>query len=241
MTARGRFITLEGVDGAGKSTHAVWLAEKLAGDGHRVAATREPGGTPLGEKLREILLHLPMTHDTEALLMFAARREHVENVIRPALARGEWVLCDRYTDATYAYQGGGHGVPDARIRELEQWICAGCRPDLTFLFDVPPATSRRRLVKAHDEGRELDKFEREAGAFFERVRSAYLDRAAAEPQRFRIIDSARPIDAVRAELESHMAQLGTGVRPVADPAAAAGDTSIGRRPPEGGSSGRSDG
>jgi dTMP kinase len=206
--ARGRFITLEGIDGAGKSTHGGWLARRIEARGRRAVLTREPGGTALGEKLRALLLNEPMTHDSEALLMFAARREHVEQVIRPALSRGDWVLCDRYVDATYAYQSGGHGVPDARIRELEQWICADCRPDLTFLFDVPPDTSRRRLVKARDEGRELDKFEREAGAFFERVRNAYLDRAAAEPQRFRIIDSVRPIETVRAELDAHLAKLG---------------------------------
>jgi len=126
---RGRFITLEGIDGAGKSTHVAWLAGRIGACGHRVVVTREPGGTALGEKLRLLLLHEPMTHDSEALLMFAARREHVEHVIRPALHRGEWVLCDRYTDATYAYQGGGHGVPAARIRELEQWIPGDCQPD----------------------------------------------------------------------------------------------------------------
>jgi dTMP kinase len=139
--------------------------------------------------------------------MFAARREHLETVIRPALARGDWVVCDRFTDATYAYQGGGHGVPFARIAELERWIHGDCQPDLTFLFDVPPAISRERLEQAQVDGRNLDKFEREAGAFFERVRRAYLDRAAADPHRFRIIDSTRPLATVRAELATHLAAL----------------------------------
>ena len=158
----GRFITLEGIDGAGKSTHVGWLVEHLAVTGHEVVATREPGGTPLGEELRELLLTAPMTHDSEALLMFAARREHLEQVIRPALARGAWVVCDRFTDATYAYQGGGHGVARERIRMLEDWVHGDCQPDLTLLFDVPPAVSRARLAKAQREGRALDKFEREA-------------------------------------------------------------------------------
>ena len=209
MTAAiGRFITLEGIDGAGKSTHVAWLAARLEARGRVVVATREPGGTALGEKLRVLLLREPMTRDSEALLMFAARREHLDNVIRPALTRGDWVLCDRFTDATYAYQGGGHGVSFARIRELEQWIQGETRPDLTFLFDVPPGISRARLDKAQTEGRDLDRFEREANAFFERVRTAYLERAAAEPGRFRIVDSTRPMAVVRAELETHLAALG---------------------------------
>jgi len=203
----GRFVTLEGIDGAGKSTHSAWLAERIAARGHKVVATREPGGTAVGEALRALLLREPMTHDSEALLMFAARREHLDRVIRPALARGEWVLCDRFTDATYAYQGGGHGVPVARIRELEQWIHGDCQPDLTLLFDVPPAVSRARLDQAGDAGRDLDKFECEAAAFFERVRDVYLARAAAEPRRFRIVDSTRPLAAVRAELETQLAAL----------------------------------
>ncbi len=204
---RGRFITLEGVDGAGKSTHAVWLTEQLAAHGRRMTATREPGGTPLGEELRKMLLHVPMTHDTEALLMFAARREHLAQVIRPALARGDWVVCDRFTDATYAYQGGGHGVPLARIAELEAWVHGDCQPDLTLLFDVSTAVSRERLTRAEANGRTLDKFEAERQDFFERVRAAYLDRAAAHPSRFRVIDSARPIADVRAELAAVLASL----------------------------------
>jgi dTMP kinase len=197
---RGRFITLEGVDGAGKSTHASWLYDALSDRGRRVVATREPGGTPLGEKLRELLLRDAMSHDAEALLMFAARREHLERVIRPALARGDWVLCDRFTDATYAYQGGGHGVDIARIRELETWVHGDCQPDLTLLFDVPTDVSRERLAVNAREGRALDKFEREREAFFERVRAAYLARARAEPRRFRVIDSTGTIDSVRGQL-----------------------------------------
>ncbi len=197
---RGRFISLEGVDGAGKSTHVATLADAIRQQGHRVVTTREPGGTPLGEQLRGLLLHTPMTHETEALLMFAARREHVEQVIRPALARGDWVLCDRFSDATYAYQGGGHGVPAARIAELERFVHDDCRPDLTLLFDVPPAVSRERLERAVGDGRELDKFEREHDDFFVRVRDAYLARAAADPARFRIVDSTQTREQVRAQL-----------------------------------------
>jgi dTMP kinase len=165
-----------------------------------VVATREPGGTPLGEALRDLLLSHPMTHDTEALLMFAARREHVEQVIGPALARGDWVLCDRFTDATFAYQGGGHGVAQERIAELERFIPADCRPDLTILFDVPIAVSRERLERSLAKGRDLDKFEREESAFFERVRNVYLERAALDPARFRVVDAARPLAEVRADL-----------------------------------------
>ena len=202
---RGRFISLEGVDGAGKSTHVATLADAITAQGHRVVTTREPGGTPLGEQLRELLLHASMTHDTEALLMFAARREHVELVIRPALTRGDWVLCDRFSDATYAYQGGGHGVPAARIAELERFVHEDCRPDLTLLFDVPPAVSRARLLRAVGDGRTLDKFEREREDFFVRVRNVYLARAAADPARFRIVDSTQTRDQVRAQLLRYIA------------------------------------
>jgi dTMP kinase len=207
LRSRGRFITLEGIDGAGKSTHVAWIRDALAGHGHRIVATREPGGTPLGERLRELLLGEAMTHDTEALLMFAARREHLEQVIRPALTRGDWVLCDRFTDATYAYQGGGHGVSVERIRQLEDWIHGDCRPDLTLLFDVPPDVSRERLANNARDGRALDKFEREFEAFFERVRAVYLRRAHDEPQRFRIIHSTRSFDEVRAQLAAVLEEI----------------------------------
>ncbi len=206
--AQGRFITLEGIDGAGKSTHAAWIAARIRAQGRNVVATREPGGTALGEKLRLLLLNDAMSRDTEALLMFAARREHLELVIRPALARGDWVVCDRFTDATYAYQGGGHGVPASRIRDLEQWVHGDCQPDLTFLFDVPTGVSRARLDSAELAGRSLDKFEREAAVFFTRVRGAYLERAAAFAQRIRVIDSTRPLDEVQADLATHLTALG---------------------------------
>ena len=193
----GRFITLEGIDGAGKSTHATWLVEALRARGYRVVGTREPGGTALGEALRDILLRRPMSHDCEALLMFAARREHVIEVIEPALARGDCVVCDRFTDAN---QGGGHGVSLELIGALERLLHPECNPDLTLLFDVPEGVSRARLARQESKGRSLDKFEREAAEFFERVRNAYLTRAAAEPTRFRVIDSTRPLDDVRADL-----------------------------------------
>lgn len=202
MTAsptRGRFITLEGIDGAGKSTHLAWLAGMLRERGRRVRMTREPGGTPLGEKLRALLLSEPMSHDTEALLMFAARREHLEAVIRPALAAGEWVLCDRFTDATYAYQCGGHGVDAQRVAVLEAWVHGDLQPDLTLLFDVPTQVSQARLAR-HAEA--LDKFEREPATFFERVREVYLARARAQPARFRLVASDRPVEQVRDELRS---------------------------------------
>ena len=139
--------------------------------------------------------------------MFAARREHLDRVIRPALARGDWVLCDRFTDATYAYQGGGHGVDRDRIRQLEEWIHGDCQPDLTLLFDVPAGVSRERLDRSQASGRTLDKFELEAGAFFDRVRGAYLERAHADPQRFRVVDSTRPLADVRATLDAHLTAL----------------------------------
>ena len=197
---RGRFITLEGIDGAGKSTHVPFLVDALAASGRRILATREPGGTPLGETLRELLLRQSMAHETETLLMFAARREHVLHVIAPALERGEWVVCDRFTDATYAYQGGGHGVPRDFIRALERRVHGDCNPDLTLLFDVPISVSRERLARARADGRELDKFEQEAHAFFERVRAVYLERAKAEPRRFRVLDATRPREAIHADV-----------------------------------------
>ena len=207
QSPRGRFITLEGIDGAGKSTHARWLADALAARGRRVVATREPGGTSAGEAIREWLLHKTMTHDAEALLMFAARREHVVQVIAPALARGDLVLCDRFTDATYAYQGAGHGVSLAMIDALAAWVHGDCNPELTLLFDVPSEVSRERLARMHAKGNAPDKFERETQGFFERVRAGYLARAAADPARFRIIDSTRPVADVRAELATIVAAL----------------------------------
>jgi dTMP kinase len=200
---RGRMITVEGIDGAGKSTHLPWLKEVLERAGRRVWLTREPGGTPLGEHLRALLLHEPMAPLTEALLMFAARREHCEREIWPRLDAGAWVVCDRFTDATYAYQGGGHGVAARQIEALERVAIGDFQPDLTLIFDVPAAVGRERLA----DGRALDKFERQQTAFFDRVRAVYIARAAAEPQRCRVIDSTRPVASVRAELETIISAL----------------------------------
>ncbi|WP_020201574.1 MULTISPECIES: dTMP kinase [Cupriavidus] len=203
---RGKFITFEGIDGAGKSTHVEWVAERLrarlAGSA-AVVTTREPGGTPLGEDLRQILLHRKMHLETEALLMFAARREHIAEVIEPALARGDWVVSDRFTDATFAYQGGGRGLPRARLEVLEGWVQDGLQPDLTLLFDVPLETASARLAGA----REPDKFEAESRAFFARTRQEYLRRAAEAPQRFRVIDATRTIAEIQTELEKILATL----------------------------------
>lgn len=195
---RGKFITLEGIDGAGKSTHHGWLVAHLREHGKRVVATREPGGTPLGERLRELLLAQPMHLETEALLMFAARREHLDKVIVPALLRGDWVVSDRYTDASFAYQGGGRGLDRGKLETLEAWVQSGLQPDLTLLFDVPVEVARARLAAA---GNMPDRFEREQQEFFERVRRAYLDRAQREPQRIVRIDATRAPDDIRKSLE----------------------------------------
>jgi len=196
QTGRGRFITLEGLDGAGKSTHVQWLVDQLQARGIQVVSTREPGGTALGEQLRQTVLNQAMHLKTETLLMFAARCEHVETVIKPALAAGKWVVCDRFTDASYAYQGGGRELGTHAIEVLEQWVHADLQPDRTWLFDVPLAIARERLSRT----RELDRIEREGAAFFERTRQAYHDRARHHPQRLRIIDSTLPIDTIRSEL-----------------------------------------
>jgi dTMP kinase len=196
--SRGKFITLEGVDGAGKSTHLDALAASLRRRGKSVMVTREPGGTALGEKLREILLAQPMHPDTETLLMFAARREHLAQVIVPALAAGRWVICDRFTDATYAYQGGGRGMAPDRIAALERWVHGELQPDLTLVFDVPAAVARQRLAASQSRP---DRFEREDADFFERVRRAYLDRARADPRRVRILDGNRASEEVKKEIE----------------------------------------
>ncbi len=208
-THKGLFITLEGIEGAGKSTHLAFLREYIEAAGVSLVVTREPGGTELGEKIRELLLHSAdnsMCADTELLLMFAARAEHLSKVIKPALAHGRWVLSDRFTDATYAYQGGGRGLPSARIHVLEDWVQQGLRPDLTLLLDIPAAQGLRR---AGARGAP-DRFEREHGEFFERVRAAYLSTAAREPDRFRVIDTARDIPAVQAQLRAALAPLLAG-------------------------------
>lgn len=192
LNQKGKFITLEGMDGAGKSTHIPMIVELLQARGVEVVSTREPGGTKLGEKLRALLLHEAMHPETETLLMFAARREHIANVIEPALARGAYVLSDRFTDATYAYQCGAKGVLPSKIKQLETWVQGDLRPDATLLFDVPVEISLQRLASA----REPDKFERENAQFFEKLRQAYLQRAAENPHIFHIINANQAIDKV---------------------------------------------
>jgi dTMP kinase len=196
--APGRFITFEGIDGAGKSTHIGYVTALLKAAGKTVVSSREPGGTPLGEKLRDLLLHETMHLETEALLMFASRREHIAQVIEPALARGDWVLSDRFTDASFAYQGGGRGMDRTKMEALEQWVHPRLQPDLTLLFDVPLAVARARL----DASRSLDKFEMEQADFFARCRAEYLRRAAASAGRIVVIDSTQSIEDVRAALQA---------------------------------------
>ena len=195
MSARGVFISIEGGEGAGKSTVMAALSEALAADGREVVLTREPGGTPEGEAIRSLLLD-PGNHllpETELLLMFASRAQLVRQLIAPALARGAAVVADRFTDASFAYQGGGRGLDMGRIAELERWA-AGIKPDLTFLLDVGVAEG---LARARSRGGEPDRIERERGDFFERVRATYLARAAAEPLRFQVIDAGQPAPDVR--------------------------------------------
>ena len=196
MTERGRFITFEGIDGAGKSTQLDAFSAVLRERGIAVVMTREPGGTPLGESLRQLILEQKMERETETLLLFAARAEHLARVIRPALAAGQWVLCDRFTDATYAYQAGGRGLPLDRVAALENWVHADFRPDLTVLFDIPPEVSARRLATA----RAADRFEGEQKEFFGRVRAQYLARAAQDPERFFVVDGTHAPEELRAKL-----------------------------------------
>lgn len=201
MSAPGRFITLEGGEGVGKSTNLAFVAELLGEAGRPPVLTREPGGTVLAEQIRNLLLQ---QHDeawspmAELLLMFAARAQHLDQVIRPALARGAWVLCDRFTDATYAYQGGGRQLPLAPIETLERLVQQALRPDLTILLDAPVSVGQARVAARAG----LDRFEAEQAAFFERVRAAYLARARAEPTRFLVIDAAQPLEAVQAQLRA---------------------------------------
>lgn len=199
----GKFITFEGIDGAGKSTHIAHVVACLEVLGHSVIATREPGGTPLGEKLRELVLHETMHLETEALLMFASRREHLAQVIEPAIARGDWVVCDRFSDASFAYQGGGRKLARQKLEALEHWVHPNRQPDLTFLFDVPIEVARERLNASRDP----DKFEQEQGTFFRDTRAEYLRRAAEFPQRFRIIDSTRSIAEIRIEIDTILRTL----------------------------------
>ena len=200
---RGKFITLEGMDGAGKSTHIPNIIAALKTRGVEVVSTREPGGTRLGEQLRALLLHDTMHPETETLLMFAARREHIANVIEPALKRGAYVLSDRFTDATYAYQCGAKGVASTKIKQLEKWVQGNMQPDMTLLFDVPVAISMKRLSSA----REPDKFEREDAKFFEKLRQAYLTRAKENPARFHVIDANQALEKVKVLVEVAISTL----------------------------------
>lgn len=204
MTRRSCFITLEGLDGAGKSTHVEWIAQMLRQAGVDLICTREPGGTPLGDQVREMVLHEPMDLRTEALLFFAARNEHWVARIGPALARGQWVLCDRYTDASYAYQGGGRELGAEAVQALEDWLPAGRVPDCTFLFDIPPATA---LLRRQQARLAADRFEEQDSGFFERTRQAYLARVAAQPCRFRVLDGRADIQTIRTQIAEHLRGL----------------------------------
>ena len=202
---RGRFITLEGIDGAGKSTQLEFLATALRAKGLTVIVTREPGGTPLGERLRDVLLDqsAAMHPETEALLMFAARREHIDKVIMPALVDDSWVISDRFTDASFAYQGGGRGLAWEKLALLEQWVQDTLQPDLTLYFDVPVELGRQRVSTV----KTLDRFEREQQDFFQRVRDAYLARAQQFPARIQVIDARQSVNAVKAAVEKALEQL----------------------------------
>jgi dTMP kinase len=200
---KNKFITFEGVDGAGKSTHLSWFADAISKRGLDVVVTREPGGTPLGEQLREILLNQTMSIGTEVLLMFAARLEHIEQVIRPALRAGKWVISDRFSDASFAYQGGGRGMDWEKLRELEQWVHPDLQPDLTLFFDVPVEVARQRLAN----NLSLDRFEQEQSDFFERVRAGYHKRVRENPQRYAVIDAAQTLESVKQELEIIISRL----------------------------------
>jgi dTMP kinase len=192
-----KFITFEGVDGAGKSTHLAWFADALRQRGLDVVVTREPGGTPLGEQLREILLNQPMSIGTEAMLMFAARLEHIEQIIKPALRAGKWVVSDRFSDASFAYQGGGRGMDWEKLRQLEQWVHPDLQPDLTLFFDVPVEVAKLRLANNVT----LDRFEQEQSDFFERVRAGYHKRVQENSQRYVVIDAAQTLESVKRKLE----------------------------------------
>ncbi len=208
---RGKFITLEGGEGAGKTTSSAFVARYLREQGIAVLQTREPGGTPVGEAIRAVLLNpdLPDMHaDTELLLMFAARNEHLQQVIIPALQTGSWVVCDRFTDATYAYQGYGRGLPLERITQIEQWVQAGLRPDYTLLFDIDVSSGMQRVrARSAQLDTQIDRFEQEQLAFFERIRQGYLQRAANYPAQYRVIDASQPLPGVQGSLTNIMAAI----------------------------------
>jgi dTMP kinase len=203
MAERGRFITLEGIDGAGKSSHVDFLRDRVRGQGAEIVVTREPGGTPFGEGLREAVLHHPAAPLAEALAMFAARSAHLDAVIEPALARGAWVLCDRFSDSTYAYQCGGRGLDPAAVEALERLVHPALQPDATFLFDLDPSLAAERQAV---RGAAADKFEREREDFFRRVREAYLERARRHPGRIHVIDARGDLAQVRERLERAFAK-----------------------------------
>ena len=205
--SRGLFITVEGIEGVGKSTNIEYVHQSLLAAGIEVVLTREPGGTTLGEKIRALLLDRNdqnMVDDTELLLMFAARAQHLAEVIKPALAEGKWVLCDRFTDATYAYQGGGRGIDMKRIAQLEQWVQGDLRPDGTLLLDAPVEVG---MARASGRQQEADRFEREKQAFFIKVRQAYLDLANRYPDRYCVIDASKPLEQVRVQLSEVINRL----------------------------------
>jgi dTMP kinase len=198
-----KFITFEGVDGAGKSTHLAWFADALRRRGIDVVVTREPGGTALGEQLRGILLNQAMSMGTEALLMFAARMEHIEQVIKPALREGKWVVSDRFSDASFAYQGGGRGMDWDKLRQLEQWVHPDLQPDLTLFFDVAIDVAKQRLAG----NVALDRFEQEQSAFFDHVRSGYFRRIQQNPGRFIVIDANQSLDSIKHKLEEVISSI----------------------------------
>lgn len=200
---KGLFLTLEGVDGAGKSTHLSFIENHLQQQGIKVVATREPGGTALGETLRQLLLHEKMEAKTEALLMFAARNEHIHQCIMPTLKQGQWVLCDRFSDASFAYQGGGRQLGAQAIENLEHWVHPDLQPDTTWFFDLPLSVAMQRLEKS----RVLDRFEQEQESFFIRTQQFYHLRAQAQPQRFHLIDSSQSIVSIQMQLQQQLDQL----------------------------------
>lgn len=202
-TARGHFLTFEGVDGAGKSTHVDWVVQWLTSHGKTVVSTREPGGTPVGEAIRALVLNTPMHLETETLLMFAARAEHVKAVIEPALAAGKWVVCDRFTDATQAYQGAGRQLGQERVTALANWVHPNLKPNRTWLFDVPLDVAKERLMRTRIQ----DRFEQEELAFFERTQNAYRDLVKQNPKRFKTIDGTQTIDSIREVLSIDLLQL----------------------------------
>jgi len=198
----GKFISIEGIEGAGKSTQINFIRDFLEAKGKRVVVSREPGGTELGEQIRELLLaprQAGMSEDTELLLMFAARAEHIHQKIKPALMRGDWVLCDRFVDATFAYQGGGRGIERDRIQTISDWTLKGIQTDLTLLFDLPVSVGQSRVVKRQQQ---KDRFEQEKAVFFEKIRHCYLQRAETEPERIKIIDASREIEAIQSQISS---------------------------------------